>query len=157
MFEAVGRKNFKSFFLKVKELLSDDGLFLLQTIASNNAWTTKGDPWIGKYIFPNGELPSLSQITSAIESKNQNNQIFVVEDVHNIGSDYDKTLMQWWRNFDSGYESLYKENPKYDKKFYRMWKFYLQYCAGMFRSRFIQDYQIIFSKKGMLGGYISKR
>jgi cyclopropane-fatty-acyl-phospholipid synthase len=157
MFEAVGRKNFKSFFEFAASFLKDEGLFVLQTIASRDKSNAGGDPWIDKYIFPNGELPTLGQICDAIEHPRGGLGSLMIEDVHNIGADYDKTLMSWWDNFDNGYEELCRLNPKYDARFYRMWKYYLQYCAGMFRSRRIQDYQLVLSKIGLKGGYVSVR
>lgn len=143
MFEAVGVKNFRTFMEKVQSLLSDNGLFLLQTIGSNVS-TNIGEAWLDKYIFPNGVLPSLEQISNSTEG------LFVTEDVFNFGADYDPTLMEWFKNFDDAWPSLKK---KYDERFYRMWKYYLLSCAGAFRSRNIQDWQIVFSKYGMEGGY----
>ncbi len=147
MFEAVGYKNFREYFDVAAHCLKDDGLFLLQTIGNHTSVIT-GDPWLEKYIFPNGMLPSLAQITKAVEG------LFIVEEVHNFGADYDATLMAWFDNFNTAWPEL---REKYGEKFYRMWKFYLLICAGMFRARFISDWQIVFSKKGVPGGYVSVR
>ncbi len=147
MFEHVGAKNYKVFFTKARQLLKDNGLFLLHTIG----WNSKGgsiDPWIEKYIFPNGMLPSISQIGKSIES------VFVMEDWHNFGSDYDKTLMAWFNNFDKNWSSL---EEKYSERFYKMWKYYLLNCAGGFRARNIQLWQVVLSKKGVKEGYQSVR
>lgn len=146
MFEHVGPKNHRSYMKVVERCLKDDGLFLLHTIGSNTS-TNHGNPWIEKYIFM-GVLPSLAQINAATEG------IFVVEDIHNFGSDYDKTLMAWWQNFDKGWPELQK---KYGDRFYRMWKLYLQGCAGGFRARNLQLWQIVLSKSGVEGGYTSIR
>jgi cyclopropane-fatty-acyl-phospholipid synthase len=160
MFEAVGPKNFRTYFNKVSELLKDDGLFLLQTIGHTET-TAAPDPFIEKYIFPNGILPSFKQISESIEKNWLYKSLFVIEDVHNIGVDYVKTLECWWENFKNNYEEIKKEGEKigkkYDEKFYRIWKYYLLYCAAIFKSRRIHDWQIVLSKKGVLGGYKSVR
>lgn len=147
MFEHVGYKNYGFFMKRVSELLNDDGLFLLHTIGTNES-TASGDPWMEKYIFPNGMLPSVSQIGKSVE------RIFVMEDWHNFGAYYDKTLMAWFENFNNNWNFL-KHN--YSERFYRMWKFYLLSCAGMFRAREVGLWQIVFSKRGVKGGYNSMR
>ncbi|MCX6721178.1 MAG: cyclopropane fatty acyl phospholipid synthase, partial [Candidatus Staskawiczbacteria bacterium] len=143
MFEHVGAKNYRTFFEMVKRCLKEDGLALLHTIGRLN---TSGfaDPWINKYIFPNGMLPSLKQITSATEG------LFVIEDVHSFGSDYDKTLLAWHKNFESSWPKL---ESKYGERFHRMWNYYLLSCAGAFRARTNQLWQIVFSPSGVAGGY----
>jgi cyclopropane-fatty-acyl-phospholipid synthase len=147
MFEHVGYKNHKTYMEVAHRVLKDDGLFLLHTIGGN-ASTTIPDPWIEKYIFPNGLIPSIAQIGTALEG------LFVMEDWHNFGADYDKTLMSWFENFDKNWPSL---RDKYGDRFYRMWKYYLLSCAGAFRARSIQLWQIVLSKKGVIGGYTSIR
>lgn len=139
MFEHVGRRNYKTFMQVHDRLLRDDGLALLHTIGENIS-TNTFDPWINKYIFPNGELPSLQQITAAAE------RLFVVEDVHNFGPDYDKTLKAWDENFCKHWQRI---EAKYDERFYRMWRYYLNVCAAAFRVRSLQLWQIVLSKPGM--------
>jgi len=147
MFEHVGRKNYRRYMRTIWELLKDEGLFLLHTIGGNiSVYAT--DPWIDKYIFPGGMLPSIKQISASIE------RLFVMEDWHNFGADYDKTLMAWFENFDRGWSRI---SEKYGERFYRMWKYYLLFCAGFFRLRQGQLWQIILSKKGVKGGYESIR
>ncbi len=149
MFEHVGPKNYRAFMEKVNSLLSEDGLFLLHTITSGSqAARTYTDPWIDTYIFPNGVLPAQLQMDEAARG------VFVTEDIHNFGAYYDRTLMEWWKNFDAAWPQLSK---KYNQRFYRMWKYYLHYSAGFFRSRNIHLWQIVYSKKGVLGGYMSVR
>jgi len=143
MFEHVGYKNYRLFMKVAHDSLKDDGLFLLHTIGGRLTHKT-GDPWFDKYIFPNSMLPSVKQIGGSIEG------LFIMEDWHNFGSDYDKTLMAWDSNFESGWDEL-KSN--YNDKFYRMWKFYLMSSAGMFRSRRNQLWQVVLSKDGVRGGY----
>ncbi len=147
MFEHVGYKNYSVYMETVYRLLKDDGLFLLHTIGSNKT-SYVGDPWMGKYIFPGGMTPSVSQIGKSVED------LFVMEDWHNFGADYDKTLMVWFSNFDRNWSKL---KNAYDERFYRMWKFYLLTSAASFRSRKNQLWQIVLSKHGKKGGYKSVR
>jgi cyclopropane-fatty-acyl-phospholipid synthase len=146
MFEHVGHKNYRTFMKLAYGHLTDDGIFLLHTIGSLSG--VGGDPWFSKYIFPNSELPTAAEIASAIEN------IFVMEDWHNFGADYDRTLMAWYRNFRSRWNGL---KFAYGDRFYRMWRFYLLSCAGVFRARRNQLWQIVLTKNGMPGGYRSIR
>jgi cyclopropane-fatty-acyl-phospholipid synthase len=147
MIEHVGCKNYRRLMSIASGCLRDDGMMLLQTIGSLRS-TTCNDPWINKYIFPNSMLPSLAQISEAAEG------LFVVEDIHNFGPDYDKTLLAWFANFDRNWPDL---RDKYGDRFYRMWKYYLLMCAGSFRSRHNQLWQIVFSKCGVPSGYAPVR
>ena len=147
MFEHVGVKNYRDYFKVANRCLKDDGLFLLHTIGYTRS-QVGSDPWINKYIFPGGQLPSVAQIGKAIEG------LFIVEDLHNFGVDYDTTLMAWFRNFDAAWPKL---KGKYGERFYRMWTYYLLSCAGVFRAREAQLWQIVLSKDGALGGYRSVR
>lgn len=148
MIEHVGYKNYRKFFTIVNRLLTGDGLYLLHTIGAP-VTTTIGEPWLSKYIFPNSLIPSGEQLSKAAED------LFIMEDWHSFGSDYDKTLMAWMHNFDQNWTSLKK---LYDDHFYRMWRYYLLSCAGCFRSRKgIQLWQIVFSKNGVPHGYRSIR
>lgn len=143
MFEHVGRKNYREYMQVAHRCLKDNGLFLLHTIGKNQR-SGHTDPWIDKYIFPNGELPTLVQITDALES------LFVVEDLHNFGADYDKTLMAWHANFEENWPQF---SDTLGPRFYRMWRYYLLSCAGAFRARDIQLWQWVLSKEGVVGGY----
>ena len=143
MFEHVGYKNYKEYMEVANQCLKDDGLFLLHTIGRNNSGRA-ADPWINKYIFPNGMTPSSKQISDAVED------IFVVEDWHNFGQDYDATLMSWNENFQNSFNHL---KGAYDERFKRMWEYYLLMCAGSFRARRNQLWQLVMSKGGIKGGY----
>lgn len=138
MFEHVGRKNHRAYLEVAHRCLANDGLFLLHTIGKNRT-AAAPDPWTDKYIFPNGDLPSLQQITAAAE------ELFIVEDVHNFGADYDRTLMAWFHNFEAAWS---KFREQYGQRFYRMWKYYLLSCAGAFRARDIQLWQLVLAKEG---------
>ena len=143
MFEHVGYKNYPLFMEVAHRCLAEDGLFLLHTIGNRNS-ITYGELWTGKYIFPNGMMPSIAQISSAIES------LFVIEDLHNFGSDYTPTLLAWLNNFEQTWDQL---SEKYGEKFYRIWRYFLSSTAGSFRARHLQVWQIVFSKNGVLNGY----
>ncbi|MEI9967074.1 MAG: cyclopropane fatty acyl phospholipid synthase [Candidatus Moraniibacteriota bacterium] len=147
MFEQVGYKNYEVFMRKAASLLKEEGLFLLHTIGGNRS-EVRTDPWIDRYIFPNGMLPSIKQIGASLED------VFVMEDWHNFGADYDKTLMAWHANFQAAWPTL---APKYGERFKRMWEYYLLACAGSFRARKNQLWQIVLSKRGVPGGYRSLR
>ncbi len=147
MIEHVGYKNYREYMQVVNRCLADDGLFLLHTIGEIRS-VTSADPWTEKYIFPNGMLPSIKQLGQASEN------LLVMEDWHNFGADYDKTLMAWYENFEKSWDSL---KHKYDERFYRMWRYFLLSAAGSFRSRRNQLWQIVFSKTGLTGGYTSRR
>ena len=147
MFEHVGYKNYRAYFEKARSLLAEDGLMLLHTIGGNQT-TTHGDPWSEKYIFPNGMMPSIAQIGAATE------KLFVMEDWHNFGADYDRTLMAWHANFVAAWPQL---EAHYGPRFYRMWRYYLNVFAALFRARHIGLWQVVLSPQGVPGGYASIR
>jgi cyclopropane-fatty-acyl-phospholipid synthase len=149
MIEHVGYKNYRTYMKIANRILADDGLVLLQTIGSSTSGI-RGDAWMDKYIFPDGMLPSPAYLTKAAEG------LFVLEDWHSFGTHYDKTLMAWHANFVGNWDKI-SRNPKYDQRFFRMWGYYLLSCAGAFRARKNQLWQIVFSKKGVPGGYESRR
>lgn len=136
MFEHVGPKNYRTYFEVVDRNLKPDGLFLLHTIGSRKT-DHRVDPWIDKYIFPNGCLPSVRQIANASESH------FVMEDWHNFGADYDTTLMAWHERFIASWPEI---ADNYSERFKRMFSYYLNACAGAFRARDIQLWQVVFSR-----------
>lgn len=148
MFEHVGRKNYRTYFETACRLLADEGLFLLHTIGTDREQNGV-DPFIEKYIFPNGEIPCRRLV-------NDNSLgLFRLEDWHNFGPDYDRTLMAWWENFEQAWPEL---EPEYGKgNFYRMWKYYVLSCAAYFRSREGQLWQIVYSKTDSHQEYRSLR
>ena len=147
MFEHVGHKNYRTYFETVNRCLKNDGLTLLHTIGTNTP-STSGDPWSNKYIFPNGMIPSASQITKAYEG------LFVLEDWYSFGYDYSLTLKEWHKNFKKYWEEMFF---KHDETFYRMWEYYLLSYSGAFRSRSLQVWQILLSKNGIRGQHDIQR
>ncbi len=147
MFEHVGVKNHRTFFEVVDRNLRDGGLLMLHTIGGNSS-TGSTDPWLHRYIFPNSMLPSISQIGRATEG------LFVMEDWHNFGTHYDRTLMAWHERFAAAWPSL---RDRYDERFRRMWRYYLLQSAGLFRAREAQLWQVVLSGRGVRGGYVSLR
>jgi cyclopropane-fatty-acyl-phospholipid synthase len=151
MFEHVGVKNYRTYFEVVRRCLDDatpgGGLFVLHSIGSNVS-RRRTDPWIARYIFPNSMLPSAAQISAASEG------LFVMEDWHGFGPDYDRTLQAWRANIESAWDQL---PPRYDQRFRRMWRYYLAGAMASFRARRIQLWQVAFSSRGVPGGYIAPR
>lgn len=139
MFEAVGHKNYRTYMRLVHQWLKSGGRFLLQTIGTTHH-RPLADPWLNKYIFPNGVLPNERLIRKAIRG------IWTVNDWHDISSDYDRTLLSWWENFKNAYSTL--DQKKYTDRFYRMWQYYLLSCAGGFRAGYLTDWQILMTKDG---------
>ncbi len=143
MFEHVGRKNYKSYMNFIRQHLAAEGLALIQTIGLS--YKTSGiDPWVAKYIFPNSEVPTISRISSAFEG------VLKLEDWHNFGADYDRTLLAWQKNFSQNWD---KYSRKYDQRFYRVWNYYLLMFAGLFRARNLDLWQLVLSPDGVRGGY----
>ena len=147
MFEHVGVRNYRRYFEVARRCLGEDGLFLLHTIGGNVSVRTT-DPWIERYIFPNSMLPSARQIADAVEG------LFVIEDWHNFGTDYERTLLAWRDNIERAWPSL---PSRYDLRFRRMWRYYLAASIACFRTRQTQLWQIVLSPRGVRGGYVAPR
>lgn len=147
MFEHVGEKNYRDYCQTASRLLEDQGLFLLHTIGSD-VRIARTDPWIDRYIFPNGKIPCATELSAALEG------LFLIEDWHNFGCDYDRTLMEWHKRLESHWPNL---SQNYSERFYRTWKFYLLGCAAYFRSKQGQLWQLVLSKRSKDGPYRSFR
>lgn len=143
MFEHVGPRNYCDYFASVRQNLAKGGLSLLQTIGALFPARTMNH-WMARYIFPNGVVPSGPQILHGSE------RLLVLEDWHNFGADYDQTLLAWHSNFERTWPSM---AGRYGERFRRMWRYYLLTCAGSFRARRSQLWQLVFSKNGIPGGY----
>ena len=136
--EHVGYKNYRTYMQVVNRTLAANGTAFIHTIGDNVSRTTT-NAWTSKYIFPNSVIPSIAQLGKAMEG------LFVVEDWHNFGPDYDKTLMSWCQNFENAWPDLSK---KYSERFHRMWRYYLLISAGDFRARQTQLWQIVMTRPG---------
>ena len=147
MIEHVGVKNYRRYMETAARCLHPEGLFLLHTIGANLSGRV-GDPWTDKYIFPDGMLPSLRQLTAAAEG------LFKIEDLHSFGQYYDPTLMAWERNFVAGWDGI---KERYGQRFFRMWRYYLLSSAGSFRARSSQLWQIVLSPLKSSRAYESLR
>ncbi|MGD9602620.1 MAG: cyclopropane fatty acyl phospholipid synthase [Gammaproteobacteria bacterium] len=143
MFEHVGRKNYATYFDRARRNLAPEGLFLLHTIGRSDPGSGI-DPWVTKYIFPNSEIPGLARLAHAL------NRRFVVEDLHNFGADYARTLMCWYDNFMAAWPRFADSMPP---RFHRLWRYYLLLFAGVFRARGLQLWQLVLSRDGLPGGY----
>jgi cyclopropane-fatty-acyl-phospholipid synthase len=149
MFEHVGPKNYRTFMKVVDRVLADDGLFLLHTIGDNLS-RMRCDPWLDKYIFPNGVAPSVRQIARAIDG------LFVMEDWHNFGPDYYTTLMAWCENLRKNFPAVSLDLPVPRDRFFRMWEYFFTSFASAFKTRQLQLWQIVMSK-GTIPAYASIR
>lgn len=137
--EAVGRKNYRGLMQLCHARLKDGGLFLLHSIG-DAIERPYADRWITKHIFPNGQIPSTLDIARASDG------LFVLEDWHNFGPDYDKTLLAWNERFEAAWPDIRREDPRLDERFRRMWRYYLLMSAGSFRARNLQLWQMVFTK-----------
>ena len=139
MFEHVGSKNYAAFMTRMERNLIPGGVFLLHTIGTHFTLTMAEHRalWVARNIFINGELPSQKRITRSIDG------IFILDDWHNFGIHYDKTLMAWHANFEKAYPQL---RARYGEKFHRRWRYYLLSCAGAFRSRHVQLWQLLLTR-----------
>jgi cyclopropane-fatty-acyl-phospholipid synthase len=147
MVEHVGWKNHRSYFRAARAATKDGGLFLLQTCGQDRSRPI-ADPWIDRYIFPNGCVPSPTQLATAAEGN------FVLEDWQNLGANYDPTLMHWWRRFERAWPAF---RAQYGDRFFRTFRYYMQTCAGAFRARQMHLHQLVFSTHGVPGGYAARR
>jgi len=138
MLEHVGPKNHRTFMEVAERCLVPHGVALIQTICTNKT-SPHIDPWMNRYIFPNGALPAPVQLARAMEG------LFVLEDAHNFGPHYDRTLMAWHENVREAWPQL---NPRYDERFHRMWTYYLLSCAATFRARYNQLLQLVVTPIG---------
>lgn len=137
MFEHVGYKNYPIYMKTISHCLKKEGIFYLHTIGANKS-NNSSNIWINKYIFPNAYIPTIAQLASSFENQ------FVMENWNNIGPNYDLTLMAWYQNFTQNWDKL---SHKYDERFRRVWSYYLLSCAGSFRARHNQVWQIMLSKQ----------
>ena len=132
-FEHFGRKFYKTFFKKINDILTDDGICLLHTIGSIDP-PGPVQPFIQKRIFPGGVVPSLSELVKPIEKTG-----LILADCETLIHHYDKTLKAWLDRFLKNKE---KAKFLYNKDFVRMWEFYLASCSAAFKFRDLVVYQL---------------
>jgi cyclopropane-fatty-acyl-phospholipid synthase len=151
-FEAVGSHNFRAYFEVCDRCLKDDGIMLLHTITCSTTRMLRAGGWLNKYIFPGGELPFTYELVTEADP------MFRVEDMHNMGDSYAKTLKVWNDNFNRAWPEL---KPKYDSyfggKFKRCWNNYLQVCRACFDAGSVSLIQVVYTRDGVKGGYICER
>ena len=136
MLEHVGRDNYQLFIDCVNTVLKPHGLFLLHFISGLKEHP--GDPWIKKYIFPGGVIPSLREIMNCLAEDN-----FHTLDVENLRNHYNRTLLCWEKNYK---EHIDEVREMFDEEFVRMWDLYLSACAAIFHNGIIDIHQILVSK-----------
>ena len=137
MIEHVGRKFYKTFFKKINDLMTDDGLSLIHTIGST-APKSPPQPWISRYIFPGGLVPSGSDLIDAVEETG-----LVLTDMESLIRHYDQTLKAWLGRF---LDNRDKAKKMYDERFCKMWEFYLASCSAAFKYRDLLVYQLQIAK-----------
>ena len=135
MVEHVGRENYKIFLESIKSILKPGGLFLLHYISSLQEHS--GDPWVKKYIFPGGVVPSLRELIHAAGDLS-----FYTQDVESLRRHYNKTLLCWNHNFQAHKSEVEK---MFGTRFVRMWELYLCACAATFMNGIIDLHQILFT------------
>ena len=138
MFEHVGKPFYKTYFKKIHDLLEDDGVAVVHSIGNiSNPKVTAA--FIRKYIFPGGYIPSLSEITPAIEKSG-----LIVSDIEVIRLHYAKTISHWFKNFQNNIEEI---RNLYDERFLRMWEVYLNLSELSFMGGDNVIFQLVLTKK----------
>ena len=135
MAEHVGRRNYQLFMDCAKKVLKPGGLFLLHFISALKEHA--GDPWIKKYIFPGGVIPSLREMLSCAAEDD-----FHTLDAENLRLHYNRTLLCWDKNYREHMDQI---REMFDERFVRMWDLYLAACAATFHNGIIDLHQVLFS------------
>jgi cyclopropane-fatty-acyl-phospholipid synthase len=146
MFEAVGFANYDTFFATCDRLLAPGGEMAMQTITMNEehfeTYRRRGD-WIQRHIFPGGELASLRAVDASLERCTK----LATVQTEDIGVDYARTLAEWRTRFHAARDRV--RALGFDERFARMWDYYLAYCEGAFRERYISAVQVVMAKVGV--------
>jgi cyclopropane-fatty-acyl-phospholipid synthase len=138
MFEHVGPPFFRAFFRKCRDLLADDGVMLLHTMGRMGRPGTT-DPFIQKYIWPGGYIPSLSEIVSASEPAR-----LIMADCEALRLHYPPTIIHWYDRFKARHDEVVR---MYDERFYRLWLFYLAAGLSMFSDGGMVVYQLQYLRR----------
>ena len=138
MLTHVGPRNYRSFMQIMRRALRPGGAMIVECVGGN---VTKShcDPWVDRYIFPGGVIPSLGQVGPAIEG------IFVLEDLHNFGPDYARTLRAWNENLHAGWPAL---SARYPERVLRMFRYFFLSVAATFAVRQLQQWQFVLTPTG---------
>lgn len=136
MLEHVGRGNYELFMENAEAVLKPEGVFLLHYISAQKEH--EGDPWIKKYIFPGGTIPSLREIIDILPEYE-----FHVLDIESLRRHYNRTLLCWRENFLKHRAEIARMQGE---EFTRMWELYLASCAATFNNGIIDLHQILVSK-----------
>lgn len=151
MFEAVGFRRYDEFFAACDRLLAPSGSMLLQTITlpeqELRAYRKRVD-WIQRYIFPGSELASLSEVLRSLARVTQ----LALFDSESLGIHYARTLANWRERFFQNLAQV--RQLGFGERFQRMWDFYLAWCEGAFRERYINVGQFVFAKNGTQGALL---
>ncbi len=138
MFTRVGNRNYRTFIETMHRLVAPGGIFVIEEELGER-FPLHIDAWLDEYIFPGSVIPSGAQTFQAFEG------LFVAEDVHNFGPDYATTLRAWNRNLQEAWPGL---RARYDEKVRRIFELYFLMCAGAFRARTQQNWQIVLTPQG---------
>ena len=138
MFEHVGVGHYDEFFKQCAKLLADDGVMVLHSIGRSEGPSVT-NPWISKYIFPGGYIPSLSEVLPCIEKAG-----LLVTDIEILRLHYAETLKAWRERFLAHREDVERI---YDRRFVRMWEFYLAASEMSFREQNMMNFQIQITKR----------
>jgi cyclopropane-fatty-acyl-phospholipid synthase len=138
MLSHVGVKNHRRFMEIVHRHVEPNGVVVIDSVGANVS-LIHGNPWIDRYIFPGIVFPSIAQLGKAVEG------LFVVEDVHNIGPSYAKTLRAWNANLKAAWPEL---AARHDERVRRMFEFFFLSVAGFFRARDFQNWHLVLSRQG---------
>ena len=136
MLEHVGRSNYPLYMETACHLLKDEGMFLLHYISGHDE--SIGNPWMRKYIFPGGSVPSLREVMNCMAEDN-----FHTQDIEDLRLHYNRTLLCWEKNFKDHIEEAH---TMFDERFLRMWDMYLSACAATFHNGIIDIHQILMTK-----------
>ena len=137
------------FMRAVHGALNDDGRFLMETVGAKRSGAG-ADPWVSKHVTgaPDMQFSSVAEIAAAVEG------LFVAEDWHNFGADYDPTLGAWNARLEASRDG---RAAGHDDPFYRTWRFFLQGGQGVFRARAFDLWQVVLAKKPVSGGWSLER
>ena len=143
MLEAIGERQFGTYFAALDRLLEPDGIACVQTIlVPDDRWDryrTSPD-WIERYVFPGCLIPSLGALAQAVTGRSR----LLIHEVDEIGPHYAETLRRWRSSFHARLDDV--RSLGYDERFVRTWEFYLAFCEAAFRTRALRDVQLTLTR-----------